>query len=95
MNDSSNSKKALLLLHGFCEDNTLWDHIIPELDFNGKIIAPNLPGFGGSELHFSHFILSDIASSIYHDLSKAGIESCNCIGHSLGGYITLALKKTH
>ena len=95
MIDSNDQKTALVLLHGFCEDSSLWEHIIPELDFKGKIITPDLPGFGNSILKSSNFSLSDIATSIHHDLTKSGIESCICIGHSLGGYITLALKSKY
>lgn len=95
MIQSGNKKIALVLLHGFCEDSSLWDHIIPELDYEGEIIAPNLPGFGNSPLHISDFGLSNIASSIHTKLINNGIESCMCIGHSLGGYITLALKNKY
>lgn len=93
MNDASKSKKALVLLHGFCENKSLWDHIIPELYFKGQIIAPDLPGFGNAVLNSNKFSLEEIANSIYTDLVKKGIENCICIGHSLGGYVTLALKK--
>lgn len=48
MSGSKSGKTALVLLHGFCEDKTLWDHIIPKLKFEGEIISPNLPGFGNN-----------------------------------------------
>ncbi len=86
------SKTALVLLHGFCENNSLWDPIIPALTFDGEIITPNLPGFGNTHLKSIDFNLTDIATSIYNGLIAAGVNNCICIGHSLGGYVTLALK---
>ncbi len=55
---TTNSKPALVLLHGFCEDSTLWDHITPLLKFDGDMITPNLPGFGKTKLLFSKFSLA-------------------------------------
>ena len=86
------TKTTLVLLHGFCEDKSLWDEIIPKLNFDGEIIAPNLPGFGGSSLYTPEFTLEDIATTLYNKLKGSSAEKCICIGHSLGGYITLALK---
>ncbi len=85
---------ALVLLHGYCEDSSLWNDITPNLNFEGEIITPNLPGFGNTELISNKFTLEDIATSIYNNLKDSGVEKCICIGHSLGGYITLALKDT-
>lgn len=95
MPGSNKGKTALVLLHGFCEDKTLWDHIIPKLKFEGKIISPNLPGFGNTKLTSTKFNLTDIATYIYSDLTISGVAKCICIGHSLGGYITLALKNKY
>lgn len=84
---------ALVLLHGFCEDSSLWDHIIPHLKFNGNVTTPTLPGFGKTELNRKEFSLADIAATIHAELIGQGIKKYICIGHSLGGYITLELKK--
>lgn len=89
---SLHSDTALVLLHGFCEDNSLWDEIIPKLNFEGEIIAPDLPGFGHSTLKPTEFTLEDIATTLYEELKASAVKKCICIGHSLGGYITLALK---
>ena len=84
---------ALVLLHGFCEDSSLWESIVPHLKYNGEIITPTLPGFGKTELKNKEFSLADIAHTIQNDLTHKGIKKYICIGHSLGGYITLELKK--
>lgn len=91
---ASPSQQTLLLIHGFCEDKTLWDPIIPQLNFKGDILAINLPGFGNTPLLSQNFSLEEIATQLHTELVKKGVKNCICIGHSLGGYITLALKKS-
>ncbi len=83
---------ALVLLHGFCENKSLWDHIIPALNYKGEIIAIDLPGFGASNIHQTTGSLIDISNIVKAELAAKGITQCICIGHSLGGYIALALK---
>lgn len=53
------SKPALLLLHGFPSSARTFRHIVPELSQAAWVIAPDLPGFGESdvlpEVSFSAF----------------------------------------
>ncbi len=86
---------VLVLLHGFCEDKSLWDHIIPSLDYEGEIIAINLPGFEKSNANKKTGTLIEVAKFIKTKLSNRGITQCMCIGHSLGGYVALALKSEY
>lgn len=88
------SKPTLVLLHGFCENHTLWDHIIPFLEYDGSIVVPDLPGFGSAPPLNKDFTLEDIAVYLHNSLTKQNVQSCVCIGHSLGGYITLSLKRS-
>ena len=88
-------KPALILLHGFCENSYLWEHVVPHLTYKGRIITPDLPGFGNSNLLFNEFSLDDISTYLYESLKKDSVSSCICIGHSLGGYITLAFKRNY
>lgn len=92
---SSSTKPALVFLHGFCENHTLWDHIIPHISYDGPIITPDLPGFGKEPLPFTEFSLEDVTTLLYNSLKEQNITSCICIGHSLGGYITLAFKSKY
>lgn len=95
MSARNKSNQTLVLLHGFCENNSLWDQIIPSLQFEGEVIAPDLPGFGKTNLKTENFSLTNIAATIYDQLKSNKVESCICVGHSLGGYITLALKDAY
>jgi pimeloyl-ACP methyl ester carboxylesterase len=86
------SGPPVVLLHGNCETHHIWDEFIRKLSKSHRIIAPDLPGFGESSLPDDKFSLADIAQ-ILHDLLKRLAIQPVMIGHSLGGYITLAYVK--
>src|SRR6476646_3490808 len=79
---------AVVLLHGFGEDSLIWDR---QFDiFNGyQLIIPDLPGSGGSEMT-DDMSMEGLASTIREFISVIGVERCTMIGHSMGGYVTLA-----
>lgn len=78
----------LVLLHGFCEDSTLWNPLIPLLS-EIPIIAIDLPGFGESDQPHQPDMAS-YAESVRVVLDDLEIAQCVLIGHSLGGYVALA-----
>ena len=51
----------------------------------------DLPGFGQSKLLPSGFSIADVATKALSLLEAFKIEECISIGHSLGGYVTLAM----
>lgn len=76
----------LCFLHGFCEDSTIWNHLIYSLKENYTCIAIDLPGFGKSkQLSFTN--IPEIAQSVNQLLEKENAQNCILFGHSMGGYI--------
>ena len=45
------SGPALLLLHGFPTSSHMFRNLIPKLADRYRVVAPDLPGFGQSDLH--------------------------------------------
>lgn len=84
----------LVLIHGLCEDSTIWDEFIKGLVGDFLIIRPDLSGFGESELLPNHSIDS-MADSIKAILDDLNINKCVMIGHSLGGYVSLSFAKRY
>ncbi len=81
----------LVLIHGFCEDSRVWDNLSPELE-KFQLIKIDLPGFGFSE------VLEDLSIEYFADVIKAvldhlSIQKCILVGHSMGGYSTLAFAE--
>lgn len=85
----------VVLLHGFCETHRIWDQFADELSNEFRILIPDLPGFGNSPLPEGQFSISDVAQAVYLWLMDQGLARTVVIGHSMGGYVTLALAKEH
>jgi len=84
--------EPLVLLHGFCEDSTIWDKVIKSID--AQIIRIDLPGFGQSELleNLTIPMMADIVAAVLDHLK---IKTCIMIGHSMGGYVSLAFAEKY
>ena len=81
----------VVLLHGFPFNNTIWNQFRKKLDDRYRIITPDLPGFGKSELISSSFSVADVARSVITLIERLEITDCVVVGHSLGGYVALAI----
>ena len=86
---------AIVLLHGFLENTTMWDKIIPEISKRNRVIAIDLLGHGKSDclgyVHSMELLAETVATVLKH----LRIRKCVLIGHSLGGYVGLAFAEKH
>lgn len=83
----------VMFIHGFCETHEIWNSFSKELSKDFRIICVDLPGFGQSKLLPNGFSIANVASKIISLLEELKIEECISIGHSLGGYVTLAIAE--
>ncbi|MFK5981868.1 MAG: alpha/beta hydrolase [Flavobacteriaceae bacterium] len=81
---------ALVLLHGFLLSPTIWTEIIPNLTKKNQVIIIDLPGHGKSESIAETHSMELMAEVVNSILEENNIEKANFIGHSMGGYISLA-----
>ncbi|HEV8082860.1 MAG TPA: alpha/beta hydrolase [Chitinophagaceae bacterium] len=90
--------KPVVLLHGFAEDGSLWNYQIEKLKQNFQVIIPDLPGSGASEMIEGKLSISDYADAIKSivdvEIRKDAI-AFTIIGHSMGGYISLAFAEKY
>lgn len=93
----SGNGKAVVLLHGFMEEGSMWNDVTRALSKNHKVIVPDLEGFGNSPLKNSSVNLSmeKYANDIFEMLKKEKIKKCIMLGHSMGGYVTLHFAEKH
>lgn len=85
----------LVLLHGFTENNKLWDKLIPYLGDVFSVIRPDLPGHGKSNFPDSIQNMEDLADWLVGFLKSLEVKKCYLAGHSLGGYIALAAGRKY
>ena len=81
----------LVLLHGFCENHHIWDGFAEELAKYYHVIVFDLPGFGSSSLLSDDISIDEVGARITQELNHLQITNSILIGHSLGGYVALAM----
>ncbi|MBW8685442.1 alpha/beta fold hydrolase [Chitinophaga rhizophila] len=93
-NSHLTNKPAVLLIHGFSENNHIWDHQLAALREQFNVIVPDLPGTGSTPIT-TPLSIESMAEYVYGLLQSAGISRATVIGHSMGGYIALALAEKY
>jgi pimeloyl-ACP methyl ester carboxylesterase len=87
--------RAILLLHGFLASHKLWDAQFEDLTKRYRVIAPDLPGHGDSDslgyLHSMELMAEAVNALIRH----LGLRRVVMVGHSLGGYVSLAFAEKY
>lgn len=86
---------ALVLLHGFLESSSMWQKIVDTFKSSYAIIAIDLPGFGKSGCFDKIHTMEAMADVVKHVLDELAISSATVIGHSMGGYIALAMAELY
>ncbi len=87
--------EPIILIHGFGEDSRIWNRQIEYLQDNYQLIVPDLRGSGGSTLNETPVSIESMADDIRLILDEEKIGHCIMLGHSMGGYITLAFAESN
>ena len=86
---------SLVLLHGFLENQTMWQDIVPELSKKNRVITIDLLGHGATEcLGYVHSMEKN-AEIVRAVLSQLRIRKAILVGHSMGGYVALAFAELY
>jgi pimeloyl-ACP methyl ester carboxylesterase len=86
--------KPVMLVHGFGEDHRVWDLQSAHLEQRFTLILPDLPGSGTSELN-GDVSMENMAAALHAILQEEKIDSVVMLGHSMGGYVTLAFAEKY
>ena len=93
--------KKVMLLHGFAEDGTIWENQIDFLKNDFRLLIPDIPGSGQSELinggniDIYAEVIRAILADDFEKEGNNGSEEITIIGHSMGGYIALAFAEKY
>jgi pimeloyl-ACP methyl ester carboxylesterase len=93
--NDTGSGLPLVLIHGFCESKELWKDFEEKFSADYRVITPDLPGFGASPLKRKEINMRYMAEAVHELLVSLNIEKCVMVGHSLGGYVTLAFAEKY
>lgn len=87
--------QALIFLHGFLEDNTMWEYYLDYFAQKNKVIAIDLLGHGDSGCIGYIHSMEDMADAVFAIISSLGLKKITLIGHSMGGYVSLAFGELY
>ncbi|GBF78295.1 alpha/beta hydrolase [Paenibacillus sp. 598K] len=87
---------TVILLHGYCGSSAYWERVLPTIKDAGRVIIPDLRGHGASSAPESDtYAMEDFADDVIRLMDHLYVHQAYLIGHSLGGYITLAAAERH
>jgi 3-oxoadipate enol-lactonase len=82
---------GLVLIHAFPLDASMWDGQVTAFEGRVAVVAPNLPGFGGSEPAGDVMTMEIAAQRCLDAMDEAGLDLAIVCGLSMGGYVALEL----
>lgn len=86
---------ALVLLHGYLENQGMWSELLPELSQKHRVVTIDLLGHGQTDcLGYVHS-MEDQADMVHEVLSGLRIRKTVLVGHSMGGYVALAFAELY
>lgn len=86
---------AVVLLHGFLENKSMWKAFVPELAKKYRMITIDLLGHGETDcLGYVH-LMEDQADMVHQVLHELKIRKAVFVGHSMGGYVALAFAELY
>jgi 3-oxoadipate enol-lactonase len=92
--DARGDGPALLLVHGFPLDHSLWAHQVATLA-RWRRIAPDLRGAGVSDAPDGGYSMTTYADDLVRLLDRLHIERAVVTGLSMGGYIAFEMLRRH
>jgi 3-oxoadipate enol-lactonase len=82
---------GLVLLHAFPLDARMWEAQLSAFSGVLPVIAPHLPGFGGTEPAGEVMTMGAAADRVLAELDRAGVDRVVVCGLSIGGYVAFEL----
>jgi pimeloyl-ACP methyl ester carboxylesterase len=89
--EGSGDGVPVLLLHGVPETSSCWREIAPALASGRRVLAPDLPGLGGSSYSGPYDAASVVAQLVALLEVEVPGQRVDVVGHDWGGSIALAL----
>jgi pimeloyl-ACP methyl ester carboxylesterase len=83
----------ITLLHGYPLDHTIWMELVPQIENEARLILPDLRGHGKSPAPQGPYSMLEMAEDVVGMWDSLGVEKSVIGGHSMGGYVALALAR--
>lgn len=83
------TNQAIVFIHGFPFDQTLWDDVIDEFKDEYYCISYDIRGFGKSEINTAQFTMESYTKDLEIVVLGLKLDKPIIFGFSMGGYIAL------
>ncbi len=84
---------GLLFVHAFPLDARMWDAQVRTFSASMPVVAPHLPGFGGSPAAGGVMTMGAAAQRCLEAMDAAGVDRAVVCGLSMGGYVSFAIRE--
>lgn len=92
---STGAGNPLVLLHGFLESGKIWEDLSAEFSKQRQIICIDFPGHGSSGTIGDIHTMELLAEIVLAVLQELRVEKADFLGHSMGGYVSLAFLEKY
>jgi pimeloyl-ACP methyl ester carboxylesterase len=88
--EAGDGPAVVLLLHGYAETSRMWRPIIPDLARRFRVIAPDLPGIGDSDIPKDGLDMKSAAVRLHALARQLGVSKARVVGHDIGLMVAYA-----
>ncbi|HEV2761693.1 MAG TPA: alpha/beta hydrolase [Pyrinomonadaceae bacterium] len=88
-------ERALVFVHGWTCDQTVWRGQVPEFAGVTRVIAVDLPGHGQSDKPQTSYTMDYFADAVAAVLEDAGVKRAVLVGHSMGTPVVRQFYRKH
>ena len=89
--DTERGERCVVLLHGYLESMLVWDEFVDLLKNHVRVVTLDLPGHGISTIAGEIHTMEYLAECVGNVMVALGIDRYSVVGHSMGGYVALAM----
>jgi pimeloyl-ACP methyl ester carboxylesterase len=87
---------TVVLLHGFADNLTTWNRVVPRLAAEHRVIAIDLPGFGSSSRPWRDNLLEGYVDVVREVLDAEGVtDAVSLVGNSMGAAVASLFAARH
>lgn len=87
--DCGQGDVTLLFVHGWNLNKNYWSNQIDQFSGDYRIVAIDLPGFGGSSLGNDAYSMDAYADALKSLMDQLELKNVVLVGHSMGGRVVL------
>ncbi|MEO9137560.1 MAG: alpha/beta hydrolase [Jatrophihabitans sp.] len=93
---TGDGEHVVVVLHGYSDNLTTWNRVVPRLAVDHRVIAIDLPGFGRTTRPWTRPLLPGYVDAIADVLDAEGVDTpVSFMGNSMGGVVSALFAATH